>query len=102
MVSPNDNRQHIAVAPFRQGINSYNLLPCPVAVARQFGFCFAVYVRHPSGQIERRGLFESAKTAALAARELNRLFAQEMAVSLYPAEAKKAPPRRKNCVGETV
>jgi len=46
-------------------------------VARQFGFCHAVYVRHLSGQEERRSLFESAKNVALAAKELNRLFSQE-------------------------
>ena len=73
----NDNQEYNPDSQFRQGINSYDLLPCPVAVARQFGFCHTVYVRHQSGQVERRGLYESAKTASLAARELNRLFGQE-------------------------
>ena len=73
----NDNLEHNPDSQFHQGKSSYASLPCPVAVAQQFGFLFAVYVRHQSGQIERRGLFESAKTASLAARELNLLFEQE-------------------------
>ncbi len=69
--------QHSPDSSLQQGLISYAQPPCPVAVARQFGFCHAVYVRHLSGQEERRGLFESAKNAALAAKELNRLFSQE-------------------------
>ena len=62
---------------FYQGQSPLALLPCPVAVAKQFGFCHAVFVRHQGGRVERRGLFESAKNAACAAKELNRLFSQE-------------------------
>ena len=65
-----DTRSH-------QASSSFALPPCPVAAARQFGFCHAVFARHQSGQVERRGLFESPKNASLAARELNRLFGQE-------------------------
>ena len=66
--------EHNPDSQSHQGSWPYALLPCPVAVARQFGFCHAVFVRHLSGQEERRGLFESAENASLAARELNRLF----------------------------
>jgi len=69
--------QYTDASQFHQGKSPLALLPCPVAVARQFGFCHAVFVRHQGGQIERRGLFESAKNAACAAKELNRLFSQE-------------------------
>jgi len=73
----NDNPEHNPDSQFHQGKSSYALLPCLVAVAQQFGFCHAVFIQHRSGQVERRGLYESAKTASLAARELNRLFGQE-------------------------
>ena len=72
-----DNRERNRYSSFNQGQSPHALLPRPVAVAGQFGFLFAVYVRHQDGEIERRGLFESAKNAALAAKELNRLFRQE-------------------------
>jgi len=75
--SKNERPQYNPDSQFHQGLNSYAPAPCPVAVARQFGFLYAVFVRHQSGHIERRGLFESAKNASLAAGELNRLFGQE-------------------------
>jgi len=69
--------QYTDASQFHQGKPPLALLPCPVAVAKQFGFCHAVFVRHQGGRVERRGLFESAKNAACAAKELNRLFSQE-------------------------
>ena len=72
-----DNREHNPDSSFNQGQTPLAPSPCPIAVARQFGFLFAVYVRHASGDDERRGLYESVKTASLAARELNRLFGLE-------------------------
>ena len=74
-----DDQSNKTGSPFRQETVSYSLVLRPVAVAMQFGFCHAVYVRHPNGQQDRRGLYESAKNASIAAQELNRLFAQEMA-----------------------
>ncbi len=69
--------EHSPDSSFNQGLTPLAPSPCPIAVARQFGFLFAVYVRHASGDDERRGLYESVKTASLAARELNRLFGLE-------------------------
>jgi len=74
-----DNREHNPDSSFNQGQTPLAPLPCPIAVAKQFGFCHAVFVRHQGGRVERRGLFESAKNAACAAKELNRLFEQERA-----------------------
>ena len=92
----NDKQEYNPDNEFHQGKFSYAPSPYPVAVARQFGFCHAVFVRHLSGQEERRGLFESAINASIAAWELNRLFAQEMESALSAA-AKRVSPRRKNC-----
>ena len=68
-----DRREYNEAVPLYQAKPSCN----PIALARKFGLCHAVFVRHQRGQEERRGLFDSAKNASLAAKELNRLFSQE-------------------------
>jgi len=69
--------QYTDASQFHQGKSPLAPLPCPIAVAGRFGFLFTVYVRHASGDDERRGLYESAKNAACAAKKLNRLFSRE-------------------------
>ena len=72
-----DNPEDSGAGIENQGINSQHLAATPVAAASPFGVCHTVYIRHPGGVIERRGLFTSDKTAALYAHDLNRDFARE-------------------------
>ena len=44
-----DRREYNPNSPFSQGLTSYAPLPCPVALAGPFGFCFAVFVRRERG-----------------------------------------------------
>ncbi len=67
--------QYIDPDQFHQGLISYAPLPCPVAIARQFGFWHAVYVRE-RGTETRVGLFDDIGAAAAAAADLNAIFAE--------------------------
>ena len=59
-----DNRERNRYSSFNQGQTPLALLPCPVAVAKQFGFCHAVFVRHQGGRVERLERLLAERAAA--------------------------------------
>ncbi len=52
----------------------------PIAIARNFGFCFGVFIRQ-GGSERRAGLFDNIANAENAARRLNRQFQIDAAAS---------------------
>ena len=71
----NDNQEHNPASQIHQANYPRALLPCPVAFARRFGFCFAVYVRERNTET-RLGRYGSAGAAIAAAADLNAIFAE--------------------------